>query len=69
MDDKGHLIITDAQGKETFRGRSFEENGLEERSMNRRDRRAQAAIDRLEAKLRADMKRSAYSPTPATQED
>lgn len=51
----GHLIIADAEGTETFRGRSFKGYGLEDEVIRRHKQRAQAAIDRLEKKLRADM--------------
>jgi len=55
MDDKGRLTITDADGAKKFDGRTFQENGLQERGVSRHDRRAQAAIERIEAKVRREL--------------
>lgn len=53
MDPNGRLIITKGN-EETFRGKSFEENGLRERGENRHERRKREAELRKLKQLVAD---------------
>ncbi|KGF71186.1 hypothetical protein LL06_00920 [Hoeflea sp. BAL378] len=52
MDDKGRLHITNAEGKETFVGNSYEETGLREHG-NRHERRKAKAMQKENLRLAA----------------